>query len=382
MPRDLPKTKYRDALLGLILLGAGAALILHPTQSMEAGRQGLQLCFQVIIPSLFPFFVLSSLVVELGMTQYLGRVVERLMSPLFRVNGAGSCALVLGLVGGYPIGARTAIDLYKKGLCSKTETQRLLAFCNNCGPAFMFGVVGAGVFASSSIGFLLYFAHVAASLCIGILFRFYGSETPGAIRSSLPQFQATRLSTAFTISVKNAFASVWNICAFVVFFTVVIRLLNLWGAMDLSANLLSALFSLVGFDSASTRNLLIGLLEVSSGVTSLSGVDGLSGQLTVAAFMLGWAGLSVHCQVLSFLHDTDLSPGTYLIGKALHGALAALFTAWLFRLFAPSTPVSGCPNRANAILALTVFLAAVLSAFFLRSIIRKKSGGKRVRHAL
>ena len=84
-------------------------LMRWPQESMAAARDGLALCGNVIIPSLFPFFVLSSLVVELGMSRYLGRLLEGVMAPLFRVGGACSSALALGFVGGYPVGARTAI---------------------------------------------------------------------------------------------------------------------------------------------------------------------------------------------------------------------------------------------------------------------------------
>lgn len=334
MLRILTGAKYRDLFLGLALLCAGGALVLYPEQSMDAGRQGLQLCANVIIPSLFPFFVLSSLVVELGMARYLGQALERLMWPLFRVGGVGASALVLGLVGGYPVGAQTAIKLYETGQCSKDETQRLLAFCNNSGPAFILGVVGAGVFGSGAIGLLLYLSHAAACLCVGLLFRFYGKNTsfPKAPRTT-PHFQTTRFSTALTSGIKRSFSSVLNICAFVLFFSVVIRLLLLCGIMDAAAGLLAALLSPMGFDRVLARQLLTGLLEVSSGVTSLSRSGGLSGQISMAAFMLGWAGLSVHCQVLSFLGDSGLSSGTYLIGKSLHGVLSALFTASISRLF-------------------------------------------------
>lgn len=398
MLRRLTQAKYRDPILGLALLCAGLALILYPTQSMDAGRQGLQLCFNVIIPSLFPFFVLSSLVVELGMARYLGRAVEGLMWPLFRVSGAGACALVLGFVGGYPIGARTAINLYEKGLCSKTEAKRMLAFCNNSGPAFILGVVGTGVFGSSIIGLLLYLAHIAASLCVGILFRFYGSADTRStvIPSSAPQFQTTRLSTAFTASVKNSFVSVLNICAFVVFFAVVIRLLFLCGVMDLATGLLSALLAPLGLDPTGAQRLLTGLLEISSGVTSLSGEGALAGRVSMAAFMLGWAGLSVHCQVLSFLGDSGLSPGTYLAGKAIHGALSALFTAGLTRLIPLTLPVSGYLTQqvdaisqldAGSTLTISAVAAWLLWLVFLTASAyvvgrRKKRGGKRPEYAL
>ena len=392
----LTRAKYRDALLGCVLLCAGTALVLYPAQSMDAGRQGLQLCANVIIPSLFPFFVLSSLVVELGMARYLGQALERLMWPLFRVGGPGASALVLGLVGGYPVGAQTAISLYEKGLCSKEETQRLLAFCNNSGPAFIFGVVGSGVFGSGAIGLLLYLAHMTASLCVGLLFRFYGrnGSPPPKLRND-PHFQTTRFYAALTTSIKNSFASALNICAFVVFFSVVIRLLFLCGVMGAAADALACLLAPVGFDQALARQLLTGFLEISSGVTSLSANGSLNGQVSLAAFMLGWAGLSVHCQVLSFMGDSGLSPRTYLTGKALHGILSALFTAALTRLLPLSQPVSGYLTQqvdhltaleAGSILSISTVWAWLLWLGFLVLTIyaarRKKSGGKRRKYAL
>ena len=160
MGRLVGKAQYRDILLGVGLLWATLALVLWPEQAMEAMRDGIKLCGNVILPSLFPFFVLSSLVVELGMSRYLGRLLEPVMAPLFYVNGNCAAALALGFVGGYPVGARTAIQIYENGQCSRTEAERMLAFCNNSGPAFIRGVVGAGVFGSGTVGLLLYLAHL------------------------------------------------------------------------------------------------------------------------------------------------------------------------------------------------------------------------------
>ena len=139
MYRLLSRQGVRDLFLGLALLCAVLSLMLWPQEAMEAAREGLQLCYNVIIPSLFPFFVLSALVVDLGLAGYVGRALEGLMRPLFHVPGACASAFVLGFVGGYPVGARTALSLYQKGMCTKTEAERLLSFCNNSGPAFILG---------------------------------------------------------------------------------------------------------------------------------------------------------------------------------------------------------------------------------------------------
>lgn len=387
--RLLISAKYRNIFLGTALLCAAAALLIYPQSALESAQEGLALCANVIIPSLFPFFVLSALAVELGMAQHLGRLLEGIMRPLFRVDGVGACALVLGFVGGYPVGARTAISLYRSGQLSRIQTQRLLAFCNNSGPAFILGVVGAGVFSSSRVGLLLYLVHMAASVCVGILFRFYGGREPIRQRpSGDTAVRTVRFSSAFTTAVTQAVSSILSICAFVVLFAVVVRLLTLSGALALPARLLAAIAHPLGVDERQATLLLSGLLEVTSGITSLS--SNSAAHVSMAAFMLGWAGLSVHCQVLSFLADSDLSSGTYLAGKALHGALCALFTGLLARLFPFPQPVSGylvqeaaglsnlnfAPVFTLCLVCAWLLFLALFSLTVRGSRTRKKSGGK------
>lgn len=340
MSKLLSRQGVRDLCLGLGLLCATLALMFWPQEAMEAAREGLRLCYNVILPSLFPFFVLSALVVDLGLAGYIGRALEGIMRPLFNVPGACASAFALGFVGGYPVGARTALSLYQKGMCTKTEAERLLAFCNNSGPAFILGVVGAGVFASSKVGLLLYLAHAAASVCVGFLFRFYKREGKRRERRASPTFEAERITVAFTGAIKNSFLSTLNICAFVVFFTVVIKLLFLSGLLPGLAGVLGALLSPLGFSTQWAERLLTGLIELTSGVWTLTGAGTMSGKLSMAAFLLGWAGLSVHCQVLSFIGGSGLSVKTYIGGKLLHGGLSALFIGLLPRFFPLEEPVA------------------------------------------
>ena len=333
----LRRRGVRDGLLGLALFVAAAALVAAPKEAMAGAQDGLTLCFNVIVPSLFPFFVLSSLVVDLGLAAYLGRAMEGLMRPLFRVSGSCAAAVALGFIGGYPVGARTALQLYQQGLCSKTEAERLLAFCNNSGPAFILGVVGAGVFGDGRVGLLLYFTHALASVLVGLLFRFYGGRGESRRPPRRPKPIATvTLPAAFTGAVTRAMQSTLNICAFVVFFAVVLRMLSAFGVLSLAAKGLSAL----GFREEWARRLVAGLLELSSGVSSLRGEAQLAGRVSMAAFMLGWAGLSVHCQVLSFLADSGLSARVYLAGKLCHGLIAAGLTYAVTRVLPLSAPVA------------------------------------------
>lgn len=350
-----------DLLICLALLFAVAALVIFPKESIAAAQSGLTLCLNVIIPSLFPFFVLSTLIVQLGIARYFGRVLEPVMRPLFNVGGACSTAFVLGFIGGYPVGAKTVISLYENGSCTKTEAERLLSFCNNSGPAFILGVVGAGVFSSSAIGLLLYLTHTLASICVGLIFRYWGSGNKKDSTARLPVPPPKRFTPAFVDSVKSAFQTTLNICGFVIFFTIFIKLLFLSGFLPLLASGIGAIFAPFGFDKAWAERLLTGLIELTSGVWTLQGAASeLSRSMAMAAFMLGWAGLSIHCQVLSFIGDSGLSVRTYIYGKILQGSIAAVFAYFISRIFVFDLPAAAYLARQVTALASVNFASAAL----------------------
>ncbi len=310
-------------------------LIRYSRQTAEGAWQGLVLCGRTLIPVLFPFFAASSLAVSTGLAASIGRLLEKPMQTLFRLPGACASAFALGLAGGYPVGAGAALSLYQKKLCGKKEAQRLLAFCNNCGPAFILGAAGAAAFGSAAAGGLLYGCHVLASLLTGLLFRFYGREEQSPSPAGRLAAAEKPFGAALAESVRSAAASVVNVSAFVVFFTVFIRLLELTGALPALTGLLAGL----GLDPALAAPLAGGFFEMSGGVMALAG-PASPGRLAAAAFLLAWGGLSVHCQTLSLLADSDLSAGPYLIGKLIHGMIAAGLT-YAAAGFAPFAQAAG-----------------------------------------
>lgn len=130
----------------------------------------------------------------------------------------------------------------------------------------------------------------------------------------------------------EALSGCLNITAFVLTFSVLLRILTLSGLMELASALLAALLAPLGFDRVWAGRLLTGLLELASGVSSLT--DGTPARrLSMAAFMLGWAGLSVHCQVLAFLGDSGLSLRPYFLGKLLHSCLSSCFILFFVYIF-------------------------------------------------
>lgn len=317
------------------LLAAGLGLLLWSREVIDAGREGLALCGSSIIPSLFPFFILSSLIIQMGLADAPGRLLQKPMWALFRVGGNGATALILGLIGGYPVGARTVAELYAQGGCTKPEAQRLLAFCNNSGPAFLLGVVGIGVFGSPGIGGLLCAIHMLSALLVGFLLRLWGDPPPPVSPPARHPAKRSAGLDLFLQAVQSSTGAMLNVCAFVLLFSVIIRLLMCSGLLRLCAAGLNAL----GVDRVWAERLLCGILELSNGTASLPGGD-LAHSLPLAALFLGWGGISVHCQTVSILHTHGLGCRSYLLGKALHGLISWALAVLALRLW-PGAAVCG-----------------------------------------
>ena len=291
-------------LWALAAAGLAVGLLVQAQTAADAVREGIDLCLRAVIPSLFPFFAVSSLLVSLGAADGAGRVLARPFRRLFRCGGAGCAALLLGLVGGYPVGARTAAELVRRGELSPAEGARLLTFCNNAGPAFAIGVAGVSVFGSARTGAWLYLLHCAAALLTGLLFC--RRPLPVTAMPKRPVPPRAGLTGQFLRAVEGAVSAMARVCGFVVFFLVLLRLAE----------------GLIG----PLPPLAAGVLELTNGILRLT--PDRRGFVTAAA-LLGWGGLSVHCQTAAVTAGSGISLRLYLPAKAVQAALSAGLAALL-----------------------------------------------------
>ena len=291
--------KYEKSYDTMLLLLGGGALLARSGQAAQAVRTGLALCAESVVPSLFPFFVVTALAVRLDAASALQKAAQPLMGPLFRLRGICALPLLAGALGGYPTGAKAAADLFREGAVTAEEAETLLGFCNNCGPAFILGFVGSTVLQSSRAGLALYLIHILSALAAGaILCRIRpGLGTP-QLPCRLPRAPAS-LPAAFTSAVSGALGSTLNICAYVLLFQVVTALLP-----------------------PGLPAFLPGLLEMVGGTAALH--PGRAGFIT-AAGILGWGGLCVHCQTMAVTEGLRLR--RYWAGKTIQCVLSVLLAA-------------------------------------------------------
>lgn len=317
MVRWLPASRGGKRRLWLLVLifAAGAALLRWPQASAGGVSRGLSVCGNVLIPSLFPFLVLSGFLIRCGVAAAVGRRLERPTRLLFGLPGCCAAGILLAFVGGYPTGAAAAAQLRRRGEITAEEGRRMLRFCVAGGPGFVISAVGVGMTGYAELGAVLFAAQVLSALLIGM------TGAPPAARKVSPPAKkggAVPLSPAVALveSVTAACETLLSACGFVLLFSALLSVLDAAGVSALLHGRVQAA-------------LLPCLLEVSCGCVAAAAVG------AAAPFLLGFAvcfgGLSVHCQIASVVRGTDLMTPAFFLSRLAHGVLGGLLTLLLLR---------------------------------------------------
>ncbi len=305
------KSSVGPYLIIICLIYLSAFMIISPMRSMEAANKSLIICGKIVIPSLFPFIFCANMFIALGLAGILSKYISRLMYPIFGVSGAGGLALILGIISGYPIGAVCAATLYKTGECTKTESERLLAFCNNSGPMFIIGSIGVGMLKNYKIGLILYIIHIMSSLICGILFKNYGKiNNTNKLPISRSECDMGNLSYDIANALNTSVDTILKICGYVIIF---------------------AVFTAVLPDTA-YKKYIYAFIEITGGINELiaSGINSFT--LPLVSAFLSLSGLSVLAQVSSVIASSGLSIKPYVMGKSLQAIISFILTYIFFKL--------------------------------------------------
>ncbi len=319
-------------------------ILRNPDVAIEYMTAGLRLCARTVIPSLFPFLVLSELIVSGGIGRILLRPVALPLSRLFRLPPDGCCAMLLGMFCGFPVGARAAVSAFDRGELSQDETERVICASTVPSSAFLLNAVGVSLHGSRRFGSVLLSVTLASALLIGLLMaRLPAKDPPGRQPVSPPQPVHTPKSGAqfFTEAIRQALVSMLTVSAYVVFFSA------FCGTLTVLGNRLQL--------PEAARAAVYCLFELSGGVSA------------------GWSGLSVHCQVLSVSDGRGLRMRRYFLAKLLHGALTvagfALVLHHVPSLLAPAAESAEAFAPAAGFPAVTVLFLCCLPL-----LVRKRSG--------
>lgn len=326
--------KLKQLLLPVILTVFTACLVIFSNTNLSAAKNGLVLWANSIVPSLFPFFVATELLSHTNFTYYLGKILNKFIKPIFNVRGEGSFAFIMGIISGYPIGAKIAANFRQNGICTKEECERLLSFTNNSGPLFIIGTVGITMFGNSTIGILLLVTHLLASITVGFIFRFWKYNVNSQVIrnnsyiNSKDNITLSNLGGIIGTSITSSINTILLIGGFVVLFSVIISILQTSQLLDVFANCLNPIFNLLHIPEKFSTGFISGILELTNGLNIICNIPekNLSINIIMVSFLLGLGGISILLQVWSTIAKTDLSIKPYILGKLLHACISAFYT--------------------------------------------------------
>lgn len=272
-------------------------LFVFPKDFSAGFAAGLANCGNVVIPSLFPFLVASSLAGSGEIPKQLKKFAEPIMQRMFHLSSDSIPAIVLGQLGGYLSGAKTVDSLYSSGIINRTQAQKLLLFCVNSGIGFSVNAVGNALLSSREAGKILLLSLCISSVLIGFLIRFI----PDKSEVTQPRKnQSVPFSAAVVNSVSSAASAMLGCCGFVCIFSGISAVMN----------------SLI---KNQTLSLIIGcILEVTSGCASAAGKV----SLPVIAAVCAFGGLCVHMQIIAVSRNFGINLPLFFLFRILHSAFA------------------------------------------------------------
>lgn len=292
---------------GIICLFAAMAMLTFGNELKSGVTYGLEISYNIIIPTLFPFFILSDLWAQsltVSSESFAGRLFER----LFGIKGSGASAFLCGMFCGFPIGVKATVNSYELGKINLEEAQLLCALASNPSCAFVISGIGLGMYRDMRVGILLYFSVIFSALIIGFIFRLKRSNNHFSNENSGQSFNLVS-------SVKNAGLSSITVSSYIIFFSAITSLFRSICKIDG----INIIFSCVS--------------EISSACLLLKGIspNPTPTSLALTAFALGFSGFSVHMQAFSFM-PKEISRRKYLSTRLLIGITSGLISFILFTM--------------------------------------------------
>ncbi len=314
-----------------------ACILTHSQLGIGYSLLGLNLWFEKMIPALFPFMILSGIMIRMHLTENFSKLLYPVIRPVYKVSRNACYAMIMGFFCGFPMGAKTIADLLKRNMLSIQEAEFLLSFCNNIGPVYFCG------FVLPLLGRNLLLPYVFGMYGIPLIYGFLLRKTlyrhlnlsktslpTTAITETPPALQDAASTSGSGQSVKVAVPQnlLYEIDDAVN--SSIQSILSLGGYMILF-NLLNLPFHIV---CGKAPVFLAPLLEITGGLKLSAGISPQN--VLYMLLLLPFGGLSCIAQTNSCIKGTGLSLTTYTI----HKIALTIFTGIYYLLWFLLSPSS------------------------------------------
>lgn len=359
----------KNTLLTSLLMLLMLTILLFPELCIASAQKGLLLWFNKVLPSLLPFMIFINILVPLDGLRKLTTLSTPFTQKIWHLSGYSFFAFMMGLIAGYPMGAKVVKQLYQEQKLTKEEAELTLCFSNNCGPLFIIGTIGTTMLSSRQIGYFLFLIHLSSALLMSLLITKVNILPPPTVNHSSLPFSPYSFSTLLNKGVMNAMDTIVCVGGYIILFSVLTTLLT--------ETPLVTFFYHSSMNQPIFAALVASLFELSNGSYHLSHLPLSIYTLAGISSTVAFGGLCVYFQTLYVLEDSQLSTKPYFIAKILQGFLSFGLTLLLYPIYVLYTEGTSTLFTTShllfgfSILALVIFLIIVFFHPYKRSIFSK-----------
>ncbi len=314
------KVSAKTLFLVFTIFLAVFVILFYSSFTVSGIADGLLYSVNYLIPSLFPFMVISSFTMYSGAYRPIGKIFSLPVRCLFRLPRAASAAVILGLVGGFPVGAKCVSMLYSSGQITQKQAERMMTFCVCSGPAFLITAVGTVMLHNTFIGIILYVSQLISALMIGTAVGLIDKKrsAPSDDTQNSSSEQKTAAESLISSCLDAAY-SVLELTSLVAIFSVSMSVIMKSGLNTVFSDMLTWF----GIDTSVSSVMIPVVFEVTGACRQIC-----SGgcPLWVLSFAVGFGGLCVHMQILHILKNVNINKPKFFLFRFINAVLSSVIT--------------------------------------------------------
>lgn len=308
------KTKIVNIIYISMLLIGIILLISLPQLSINSFFVGIRIWATKVLPALLPFFILSKLLSFTNFATSLGKYLSPFTQKMYGVGGISGYVYIMSAISGYPVGAKLTSDLVKNNKITSGQAQIITSFTSTSGPLFIIGTVAIGFYNNQIIGVVIIISHMLGALLNGLLYR-------KKANANNQKYYCQTISNPLNESMTSSILSIMTVGGFISLFYMFLQIFLQLNIFKPVINL----FSLLNISPLTTKGIISGFIEVTTGCLYLAQTTLTPAMLAIiSTFLISFGGLSIHAQAYTFLHDFGMSYKTFLFQKTTHAIISTI----------------------------------------------------------
>lgn len=275
----------------------------------------LDIWLNTLVPSMFPMFVLSDILISYNFIEYIPNKIVSFISKIFNISNYSVLIIFLSLISGFPSNARTIRSAYDNNLISIKEAEHLLLFNHFANPLFIINTIGYIFLKNTYYGLVILFSHIISNFIIAIIFRKNNILTK--INNTTIKDTCQSFGNILSTSIKKSIDTLFSIAGITTLFLIL-------------ASLITNIFSFNNIYSF----IIKGLLEMTIGLSSVVALNTSDiWKVVFSSMIISFGGLSVHLQVISTLDGTNIKYKNYLKGRIYQALIAGIISFIIINIY-------------------------------------------------